>query len=478
MTRFRRPAWSYRVSLESGCFIVLAISLIAFTIDLREIWEPVDFIAFFCGGDAVRLHLDPYLAQSLNACEHATSINLYYGILSPVIIPAPFPAYTLAFFSLFSYLPPLIAYGTWIFLLIASFIGSILFLRNIVTIPLTVIIATISTYFFMLSLPLGQIVPIIVFAICAALWGIKHDKHHLTAFAAVCTLLEPHIGLAFCLAIFLVVPHTRRPLCLWGAAFGAIWITALPAQVNGEYLRHVVSAHALSEAFNDDQYSLTHLLVLFGLNPFSAVSLGAWSYVVMVVLGCVGARHIFRKTADPCLAAVFAPTCALLGGPFIHIQQMAIASIAGLIAYDRTPQRKLTGIALIAITLPIGAARTSVHLIAIMALGAILIVGLLGVRQPRTIRLHVIFIGFCVTISAFLVSGRFSDTAYHRHALAFLTAHPALFSNPSLEMSWLAFIIDQHTSLGYITLGAHLVIWSAIIVTLLSMYRSTTRETG
>jgi hypothetical protein len=87
----------------------------------------------------------------------------------------------------------------------------------------------------------------------------------------------------------------------------------------------------LSEVSNEEQYSLTYLAHLAGLGEHAASLLGTLSYVVMLAAGIVAGRLAAARTGAPALLLLVPPAFAVFGGPFIHVQQLAIAIPAALV---------------------------------------------------------------------------------------------------------------------------------------------------
>ena len=123
-------------------FVFIACAVGLFFFSFKQSIDYRDFSAFDCAGQAVRLHIDPDQADALHACEQHVLAQLQIVRLPEIVVPAPFPAYALAFFSLLSYLPVATACGVWVSLQCGSIIGTWYLLAKLTRLPLPLILAT------------------------------------------------------------------------------------------------------------------------------------------------------------------------------------------------------------------------------------------------------------------------------------------------------------------------------------------------
>jgi hypothetical protein len=191
----------------------------------------------------------------------------------------------------------------------------------------------------MYALYLGQIVPIVCAAAVAAALLVSRENDRAAAFAAAFSMFEPHLGLPACLALFIARPRSRPILAICGAALTLISLASLGVEQNLEYLRAVLPAHALSEISNAEQFSLTYLAHLAGFEEHAAGAIGTVSYVAMVGLGIAGGRVAAARTGKPALLILVPPVFAILGGPFVHVTQLAIALPAAVIMAETRLRR-------------------------------------------------------------------------------------------------------------------------------------------
>jgi len=120
-----------------------------------------------------------------------------------------------------------------------------------------------------------------------------------------------------------------------------------------EYLRAVVPAHALSEIANEKQFSLTYALHRLGFPDAAALHVGEFSYLVMTLAGIVVAGAIAKRTSAAAIV-VIPPAFAVIGGPFVHIIQIAAALPAALFLFAAgSPRtRRTLGLAIVALAIP------------------------------------------------------------------------------------------------------------------------------
>lgn len=100
--------------------LAVAFSIpLAVPVQLRAL----DFAAFYCAGEVLAQHEDPYRVMPLGACEREVSHN--GPIAAGAVIPAPLPPYVLGAFALLSRLPFALAQHIFDLLSIAALALSI-----------------------------------------------------------------------------------------------------------------------------------------------------------------------------------------------------------------------------------------------------------------------------------------------------------------------------------------------------------------
>lgn len=313
-----------------------------------------DFSAFYCAGSSLRLGADPYREEPLGSCERQPKASPLLPGTPGLAVPAPLPPYALVPFAVLSLLPYAAAGAVWSLVLAACVTATVLAVRRVTGLPLLAVTAAFVLGDGYAMLCLGQIAPVAVAAIALAARFLASERDGAAACAAAVAMLEPHVGLPVCLALFVWRPRTR--LILGGAAFFcaalSVAVAGLPTTL--EYVHAVVPAHALSEVANEKQLSLTYALHRFGVADANALLAGDLWYLAMLAAGLAGAGVALRRGAGPAFVAALPPLFAVVGGPFVHIAQMPAALPAALILYARAggPRRRTLGIAVTALAVP------------------------------------------------------------------------------------------------------------------------------
>ncbi|MGB8204551.1 MAG: glycosyltransferase 87 family protein [Candidatus Baltobacteraceae bacterium] len=312
----------------------------------------IDLNTFYCAGMVVDRRADPYRAEPLGACERRAMAPPLPHIRPGVVMPAPLPPYALAPFALLALLPYSLAIALWSGAILAAAGATVFAMRRLTGLSTAVLLAAfvLGT---LVGLELGQVAPIATAAVALSAYFASRGKGSLAAIAASCGMIEPHVALPACLALFIWLPKTRVALASAGAFCLALSLAFVGPPVALEYLREVLPGHALAEVNNHQQLSLTYVLHRLGAAPALAVHAGEWWYGVMLVLGLTAAGRFARHKPElvPSLPVAF----AVFGGAFVHAVQTPAALPAALIllADTRTQaSRRLPAIAVIFLALP------------------------------------------------------------------------------------------------------------------------------
>lgn len=83
--------------------------------------------------------------------------------------------------------------------------------------------------------------------------------------------------------------------------------------------------HIRAEVPMVNQYSLTWLLAAVGVPVEVAVKAGSLSYLIMIAVGLWLAPRVARAVESDAAIVLVPVACAMLGGPFIHDNQVALA---------------------------------------------------------------------------------------------------------------------------------------------------------
>ncbi len=213
----------------------------------------------------------------------------------------------------------------------------------------------------MLSLPLGEVVPLAVAAICLSAYSAWQGRLRAAALFAAAAMIEPHLGLPACIALAVWRPTSRVALVLVLGTLAIISFAALGMERNIEYFTAVLPAHALSELTRDTQYSLSAILASAGVPAAAALRAGSLWYVAMLVVGVIVAGRLAQRTRNDAFVVAIPPAFAVFGGSFIHVTQIAVAlpAAALLVAYAPRERRTLAVVALLAARRAVGLVRFS-----------------------------------------------------------------------------------------------------------------------
>jgi hypothetical protein len=302
--------------------------------------NPDDFRGFYCAGAAVDGRRDPYRVQPLWACELAALRSNGLPLGDARVMPAPLPPYALTLFAAVALLPFPVAALAWLAVVLAAIVLSAALTARLTGFPLPLTVLALAPAQICESLWLGQIVPIVICALCAAAFALRARRYGWAAAALLTATIEPHVTLPACCAAFLFVPAIRRPLAFGAATLGALSLLAVGPSAVLEYVTGVLPLHARSEIVNyGAQYSLTSLLWAYDVAPGVALHAGEASTVVFATAGIVLARRLARRFEDDAYLAAVPCAAVLLGGAYIHIHQMAIALPAVLLLASRLEAR-------------------------------------------------------------------------------------------------------------------------------------------
>ncbi len=289
----------------------------------------LDFRVIYCGAESARLGRDPYVVEPLRACEHR--IRRESGEPDWAVSPLLLPSYAIAAFVPLTWLP----YGTakivWLELLLLGVVVAAAALGSILQKPsLAVFLALLPTVG-ILNFVSGEPVSLAIGALCLAAYLVQREHYGWAGFVAALALVEPHVALPAIVALFLLVPATRWPLVFSLLAIGLFGLGTFGLARNVEYFALALPVQARAELPASDQYSLAHVLYLFGAAPAVALVLGWLSYVVTMLAGVLLARRLAPQMERPGLYVLLPVATAMLGGPYVHIGQLAAALPAALL---------------------------------------------------------------------------------------------------------------------------------------------------
>jgi len=301
-----------------------------------------DFHAFYCAGSALNHHVDPYRFGYLARCE---------GQLHA--IPAPLPGYDLALFAALARLPFAWANGVFLAACTCAVAIAVACLRSLTGLPPALVIAALFLSDFFVSVHGGQIVAFALASVTLAAWLAESGNPRLAGVAALGGLVEPHVGLGACVAFALASRPARLPIALGVAALALFSVATNGWNLNWEYLNEVLPRHAASEIAHHSQLSLAHVLHVAGFGDRIALLAGSVSFGVTLVAGVLIGLRLSREGGGLGFAMTLPPALSLIGGAFIHDNQICFALPAALMAYARFPRWRLqTAVAVCLLSVP------------------------------------------------------------------------------------------------------------------------------
>jgi hypothetical protein len=307
-----------------------------------------DFRAFYCAGAAIGDGANPYLQEPLHTCEVHTTQLPAPAYISDVTVPAPLPPVVLLAFVPLSRLPFGLASAVYgLLLLAASSFAVVLFAQatGVSTMVLNLAFATITatqTYL------LGQPMPFVLLALAAAAVCVRKCLWTAASACAVAAIVEPHIALPVLIAMLAGLPRTRLPIVAFTVLAGLLGAAAVGFPVSIAYLRDVIPAHAISNAY-EWQFSLTSVLTSIGTAAPEAVRAGEAMYAAMVAAGVIVAHRMWRASGDVAALVLIPPAFAVFGGVHVHLVQIVVAFPAILAVHAHYP--RLRNIAATGVTL-------------------------------------------------------------------------------------------------------------------------------
>jgi hypothetical protein len=345
--------------LHALALVALGILAIAAMRDFVRIgdglpWKQLyDFADFYCAGAALDQRADPYHYEPLHRCEHAVNSSDAYRRDPRRVVPAPLPPYDFPPFMLaarFSFPSARTVDAVAIVAAVAAAVWGL----SLLAIPLDLAALALALPAGYLLLAAGQVVPFALAALvfCGVALSRRHDG--IAGILAALTLIEPHLGLPVCVAVLVWAPRARSALLVSGFVLACTaMLTAGPAGIL-EYVARVIPAQAVAEAGYAYQYSLTYLLHALGLPPSPALFLGDVSYGAMLLLGVWLGRRLETTLGRRELLAYLPAAFSLIGGPYVHMVDLALAVPAALVLATslQGTSRNLAAVALVLLAVP------------------------------------------------------------------------------------------------------------------------------
>jgi hypothetical protein len=322
-------------------------------------WRTMDeFADFYCAGLAFDRGASPYTYEPLHACEHQfntgqSNRGKLFAANPGVAVPAPQPPYDFApFMALaranFSFARAIDAMA----ILLAVALSAIALTAIGIPLALSVAVFVLSTGY--AELNTAQIVPFALLALVLCGLALERGRDRLAGVLAALTAIEPIVGLPVVVAIFLFVPRAR--LALAAALAGLLALACAIAGPKGffEYLASVLPAHSQSELVFPFQYSLTSALATLGVTSMAARVAGIASYVLLLAAALVIAPRTSAQLQRRALIVFVPALCCVIGGSFLHQEELCFAIPAvTLLAWETSGrQRTIATVALCLLAVP------------------------------------------------------------------------------------------------------------------------------
>ncbi len=295
----------------------------------------VDFGVLYCGERVASAHADPYRTEPLRTCEHA---GAHDTALAPTwqVTPFALPGYAIALFAPLGVLPFGAASLCWLGTLVAGFSVAAVAVARIARVRTVLAAAVFAPTIGFLNFTLGEPVDVSIGCVALAALALERGMARAAAIAAAFAMVEPHVGLPACLALFALRPATRLPLVSAAVLFFGLSVAAVGTNDTIEYVSTFLPLHAHAELYAADQYSLSHVLFLAGVAPNTAIALGGLEYVIAIGFGIAGAARLVSRGAPEALLVLLPVAVAMLGGSFIHSVEIAAALPAALVLAPRS----------------------------------------------------------------------------------------------------------------------------------------------
>jgi hypothetical protein len=410
-----------------------------------------DFHAFYCAGRALNHHIDPYRFAYLARCE---------GQLHA--IPAPLPGYDLALFGLLARLPFPWANALYLAASTAAVALAAVCLRRLTRLSPVLIVTTLFVSDFFASIHSGQIVSFAVVCIAGAAYLAESGRPNMAGLVVLGTLVEPHVGIGACVAFALAARASRLVMACSVALVALLSVGTTGWQLALEYFTTVLPRHAASEIGHQSQLSFTHVMHLAGFSDRIALIAGSLSFAATLAAGVWLGLALARRTGSPAFAVVIPPAFSLIGGTYIHANQMCLALPAALLLYARFPARRpQTAFAIALLAIPWSEAT----IVADQPVAVVLTLAVLGfclgggslrttaagaVAAALVLFVCDVLIGpqDAATVLAFrpeLGSGGFVDDEWRQFVAVEFVDHPALYFALG-TLTWLGLALLAYTS--------------------------------
>lgn len=296
-------------------------------------YPATDFGIFYCAGQAVSAHADPYRVEPLRTCERSVWET---GYLEGYAEPAASPGYVLPMFTLLSRLPFATAKLLWLLLLCAAFGSAVVLLTKLSGLRPLAVFALCIVPVGLLNVRPGQIGGILLACVAATAFLLRTGRERWAVVPALLAMIEPHVGLPVVVSLAVFAPRARWLLGIGIAGLAALHFAVLGISTGIEYARDLLPAMAHAELLAADQYGMSWLLHQGGLPSSLALPIATVLYIVAIALGLAAAARAWKRTGDAALCVAIPVSVALLATPFLHDIEFCVALVAPLAALGAT----------------------------------------------------------------------------------------------------------------------------------------------
>jgi hypothetical protein len=424
----------------------------------------IDVVAFACGGSVLAQGADPYRVHPLTECEHAVRAPGLDWPPGSLTLPAPLPPYVLVPFALASRIAPFaVVAWSWIALnVLGVALAAAVLRRRLPQLPPL----TIAAFTIVATLPVGilygQFTGVVLLAVAGSGELLARGHARRATLCCAVAMLQPQVGLAPLIALFVLVPRARLTALACAAALGLASLWPRP-DIAREYLTHVLGAHARANLPDFSQYSLPSLLALVHVREAIALACGnaifALALVAAVIVAGAIARRSGRDEAIPWIAAVI----GTFASPHLHFQQLACAlpGIAFAVAADGAGPPVLFALAAFAIPW----ARLALSPVGAFSAGAATLAMCWGLVSRRVAA----YAATAATILALALMVAFIRTAPMRD----LVPHVPVAGNPLAEVPWAQTMLRMdgamHTASIIVRVPTWIAMAAALTIVLLAL---------
>lgn len=311
-----------------------------------------DFPVTYCGGRVVAGGDDPFRYEPLHHCQQQVGGSDFQSDPARVL-PWVIPPYSFPLLAMIGRMPFDAARTVFAILIAGAVVACVVLLASL-GIDVTLVFAALLLCVGYLLLYAANVVAFTLLAVVLCGWALS-KKHSVAAgvFAAA-GLMEPHITLPICAAVFLFGDLRARIALVAGGAVLAGVAAMVPVAQILEYATRVLPAQAVAETHFPYQYSLTYVLTLFGTPPQPAILAGNLMYAALAI-AAIGIGYKLSKTLRRPEMIVFTPAAAVVfGGSYMHMVDIGFAVPAALVlaTESRGPARTIAGAALCLLAVP------------------------------------------------------------------------------------------------------------------------------